>query len=117
MTIKSIKNYNIDQILSENIDELIYILNRDYICEYINEDYHSRNLGYSTISKKFTDYIHDLDLKKASKFLKKILNGDIVIEQVRILCKSDYKYYELKGKKFLDNSCLLYTSPSPRDRS
>ena len=33
-----------------------------------------------------------------------MFNAEIAIEQVRILCNSDYKYYELKGKKFLDNS-------------
>ena len=104
MAIKSNNNYNIDRILSENIDELLYILNREYICEYINENYHSKNLGYSALSKKFTDFIYYQDLKKASKFLKKAFFGDIIIEQVRILCKSDYKYYELKGKKFLNNS-------------
>ncbi|MCJ7651266.1 MAG: PAS domain S-box protein, partial [Candidatus Lokiarchaeota archaeon] len=32
-----------------------------------------------------------------------MFTGDIAIEQVRILCKSDYKYYELKGKRFLNN--------------
>jgi len=104
MTTKSAQNYEIDQILSENIDELIYILNTDLICEYINEDYHKKIIGYSALSKKFTNFIHDQDLKIISKFLKNVLNGDIAIEQVRILCKSDYKYYELKGKKFLDNS-------------
>ncbi len=104
MTIKSTKNYKIDQILSENIDELIYILNKDLICEYINENYHKKKIGYSSLSKKFTNFIHDQDLKIISKFLKKVFNGEIAIEQVRILCNSDHKYHELKGKKFLDNS-------------
>ncbi|MHA1373989.1 MAG: PAS domain S-box protein [Promethearchaeota archaeon] len=104
MTIKSTKNYKIDHVLSENLDELIYILNKDFICDYINESYHKKKLGYSALSKKFTNFIHNQDLKTISKFLKKVFNGEIAIEQVRILCNSDYKYYELKGKKFLDNS-------------
>ncbi|MBY9018951.1 MAG: PAS domain-containing protein, partial [Candidatus Lokiarchaeota archaeon] len=74
------------------------------ICEYINENYHERKIGYSALSKKITNFIHNQDLKIISKFLKKVFNGEIAIEQVRILCNSDYKYHELKGKKFLDNS-------------
>ena len=79
-------------------------MNNDLICEYINENYHKKIIGYSALSKKFTNYIYDQDLKLISKFLKKVFNGDVAIEQARILCKSDYKYYELKGKKFLVNS-------------
>ncbi len=104
MTIKSMKNYNIDHVLSENIDELLYIVNKDYTCEYINTNYHMKNLGYSSLWKNFTAFFHDQDFKKISKFLKRLFNGESFVEQARILSKSEYQYYELKGKRFLDEN-------------
>ncbi|MFX1353236.1 MAG: PAS domain S-box protein [Promethearchaeota archaeon] len=56
------------------------------------------------MSKKFTEYIHLDDNKKAVEFLKKVLRYGEAVEEVRILSKGDYKYFEIQGKRFFDKT-------------
>jgi len=102
MTAISNRNYDLIQIISNNINDLLYILNRSFECEYINEKVHLNAIGYSCLSKKFTEYIHLDDNKKAVEFLKKILRYGEAVEEFRILSKDDYKYFEVQGKRFFD---------------
>jgi len=103
MASSSNSSYNIGQILVENLDDLVYILNQDFKCEYINEDIHLEKLGYSCLGKKVTDFIYYSDLKQAIVFLQKILNLGKATEHLRFRHKDKYVYYEVKGKRFTDS--------------
>jgi PAS domain S-box-containing protein len=96
-------HYRIGDIVSENIDDLIYILNSDFKCEYVNIEKHLDKLGYSSVGRKITEFIYFKDLDIALKFLKNVVNLGETYEQFRMKEKRGYKYYELKGKKFIDN--------------
>jgi PAS domain S-box-containing protein len=95
-------SYDVSHILTENFEDLIYILNDKLVCEYINENAHLNLLGYKSISKTLTDFIHYDDIKKSKKFFNRILKSGKALEQLRIQDKDDYSYFEVKGKRFID---------------
>lgn len=97
-------NYNLIDVLSDNIEDLIYILNESFECEYLNEKIHLDSIGYSCLSNKFTDYVYDSDIKRAVLFLKRVLKSGEAVEEFRIMTNSDYNYYEVKGKRFFDKA-------------
>ncbi|MFX0176750.1 MAG: PAS domain S-box protein [Candidatus Hodarchaeota archaeon] len=96
-------NYNVGHILTENLDDLIYILNDNFECEYINDEVHFELLGYTSISKNISDFVHYGDLKKTIKFLNRTLKTGRALEQIRIRTRNNYSYFEVKGKRFLDD--------------
>lgn len=96
------ENYDLIEIISNNIDDLLYILNNSFECEYVNERVHINSIGYSCISKKFTDYVHLNDKKKSIEFLRKILRTGDAVEEIRILSNAEYKFFEIQGKRFFD---------------
>ncbi|MFX1497728.1 MAG: PAS domain S-box protein [Promethearchaeota archaeon] len=102
MTMISNENYDLIEIISNNIDDLLYILNNSFECEYVNERVHIHSIGYSCMSKKFTDYIHLSDKKKSIDFLRKILRNGEAVEEIRILSNDGYKLFEVQGKRFFD---------------
>ncbi len=87
----------IGQIFSENIDDLIFILNSKYQCEYTNfEDF--------TIKKKLNEFIHPDDFKRVIKLLKDIFRTGYGVEDVQIKYKGNpFKWFEIKGKSFIDS--------------
>ena len=91
--------YDIGTILYNNFDGLIYILDEEFNCEYINQNYHRNELGYSSHSKNLTDFIHFEDRDKFLKFLDIVIVEGKAIEQVRIQSKKGYQFYEIKGSK------------------
>ncbi len=98
------KEHNIGDILKENFDDLIFILNENFKCEYINERVHLRKLGYSCLAHKILDNIYYGDLNRGLNFLQKILKAGNAIEQIRIRQNEGYGYYELKGKRFINDA-------------
>ena len=98
------KENNIGEILKENFVDLIFILNENFECEYINEKIHLRKLGYSCLAHKILDSIHNDDLNQGLNFLQNILKTGKAIEQIRIRQKEGYGYYELKGKRFINDA-------------
>lgn len=103
MTSISNKAYNVGQIIYESLDDLIYILNQDYICESINTEIHEKRLEYNSLNKKFKEFVHYKDHKKLEKLFFKLEEYGVANEQLRIKEKEAYCYYDLKGKKFLDD--------------
>ena len=95
---------NIGDILKENFDDLIFILNENFECEYINEKVHLRKLGYSCLAHKIIDKIYYGDLNRGLNFLQNILKTGKAIEQIRIRQNEGYGYYELKGKRFINDA-------------
>ncbi|MFX1492988.1 MAG: PAS domain-containing protein, partial [Promethearchaeota archaeon] len=102
MSAISNSNYDLIEILSNNIEDLMYILNDSLECEYVNEKTHVDSIGYSCLSNKFTDYVYGSDIEKAIEFLKKVLKSGEAVEEFRIMTNGGYKYYEVKGKRFFD---------------
>jgi len=98
------KEHNIGDILKENFDDLIFILNENFECEYINEKVHLRELGYSCLTHKILDNIYYGDLNRVLNFLQNILITGKAIEQIRIRQNEVYGYYELKGKRFINDA-------------
>jgi PAS domain S-box-containing protein len=98
------KENNIGDILKENFDDLIFILNESFECEYINEKVHLKKLGYSCLTHKILDNFYYSDLERGLNFLQNILKAGTAIEQLRIRQKDGYGYYELKGKRFINDA-------------
>jgi len=98
------KENNIGDILKENFDDLIFILNESFECEYINEKVHLKKLGYSCLTHKILDNIYFGDLNRGLNFLQNILKAGTAIKQLRIRQKEGYGYYELKGKRFINDA-------------
>ena len=103
MSAISNKQYNFGEVIYESLDDLIYILNDEYICESINSKIHEKRLGYSSLNKNYKDFIHEKDHKKFDKFISKLEESESANEQLRIKDKEGYSYYDVKGKRFLDD--------------
>ena len=84
--------YNIGDVLTENYDDLIFVLNKDNICEYINEKIHMDKLGYINLNEKIFNIIHPEDNPKSELFLQKLLEHGQAIEKLRIRQKDRYEY-------------------------
>ncbi len=102
MTSISNKLYDVEKVLYESFDDLIYILDEDYICEFINTPVHEKRLGYDSLGKKFHIFVHFQDIKKLNKFFFKLKETGMANEQLRIKDKKEYSYYDIKGSKFFD---------------
>jgi len=87
----------IGQIFSENIDDLIFILNDKYQCEY-------NNFQQSNYKKKINDYVHPQDFKRVSKLLKDIFKIGYGSEDAQIKYDGKpFRWFEIKGKSFIDS--------------
>lgn len=91
-------------ILIENFDDLIFILNENFECEYVNEEVHLKKLGYSCLAQKILDNFYYADLDRGLNFLQNILKAGKASEQIRIRQDEGYVYYELKGKRFISDT-------------
>ncbi|MFX1570779.1 MAG: PAS domain S-box protein [Promethearchaeota archaeon] len=87
----------IGQIFSENIDDLIFIINGKNQCEYINfEDFTSK--------RNFNEFIHPDDLKGVNRLIKNIYKTGFGVIDAQIKYKGNpFKWFEVKGKSFRDN--------------
>ncbi|MFW9902624.1 MAG: hypothetical protein ACFFDY_15255, partial [Candidatus Thorarchaeota archaeon] len=87
----------IGQIFSENIDDLIFIINDKHQCEYINfEDFISK--------RNFNEYIHPDDFKGVNRLIKDIYKTGFGILDAQIKYKGNpFKWFEIKGRSFRDN--------------
>lgn len=104
MTSISNKLYDIEKVLFESLDDLIYILSEDYICEFLNTPIHEKRLGYDSLGEKFQAFVHFQDIEKLNKFFFKLKETGIANEQLRIKDKKGYSYYDIRGNKFFDES-------------
>jgi PAS domain S-box-containing protein len=103
-------NYNVAEIFTENFGGLIYVLDSEFKCEYINERIHNKVLGYSILSKEMNNVIHYADLKRGNKFFNDVVKNGKGTEQLRIKKYNDYAFYKFNGTKFDDgdhNSKIL----------
>ena len=95
----TIRNFDkINQIISDNIDDPIFILNENLKCEYIN-------LEDLTEGKHILDFIYPEDSNRVIKFLKNLFKTGYGIEESRIkFVNKQFCWYEIKGKRFVDDN-------------
>ncbi|MFX1345114.1 MAG: PAS domain S-box protein [Promethearchaeota archaeon] len=89
---------NINQIISENIDEPIFIINDKFVCEYANfEDFKKE--------KHLIHYIYPDDSKKFTKFMNNIFKFGYDNTESRIKINlNPFKWYEIRGKRILEGN-------------
>ena len=84
-----------NQVISENIDDPIFILNEKFICEYIN-------FGICREKKSVIDFVHPNDSNRVIKLVKNILKHGNGIGESRLkIEEGHYKCYQIKGKRIL----------------
>jgi len=87
----------VNQIISDNIDDPIFIINRNLKCEYIS-------FGKLKTEKHLIDYLHPEDSKKAPKFISNVLKLGSGTEELRIRdSNNEFRWFEVKGKSFVDD--------------
>ncbi|MFX1504426.1 MAG: PAS domain S-box protein, partial [Promethearchaeota archaeon] len=92
------ENYSkIGQIFSKNIDDLIFILNDKYQCEYFN-------FQNFTSGKNINEFIHPDDLKQVNKLLKNIFKIGTGTEESQIKYEDKpFRWFEIKGRSFINS--------------
>ncbi|UCD02193.1 MAG: PAS domain S-box protein [Promethearchaeota archaeon] len=87
----------IGQIFSENIDDLIFIIDEKYQCEYVNFQEFIKIKGIN-------EFIHPEDFKRVIKLLKNLFKNGSGIEEAQIKYPGEpYRWFEIKGRSFVDN--------------
>jgi len=87
----------IGKIFSENIDDLIFILNEKFQCEYMNFQYFSEKI-------QIDDFIHQEDIKQVKKLFKSIFKIGVGTGEAQIKLEGiSFNWYEIKGRSFVDN--------------
>ncbi len=87
----------INQLISENIDDLVFIINDKFNCEY-------NNFEALTSKKHFNDFVHPKDSKRVIDFVKNIFQFGSGIEEARITNHNKlFSWFEIKGTKFVDD--------------
>jgi PAS domain S-box-containing protein len=93
--------------ISENINDLVSIINLDFKYVYINETAYMRTLGYDSedlIGKSVDNIIHKDDIKKARiAFDYGIKQGEGIIELRLRKKEGGCLWFEIKGKTFHNN--------------
>lgn len=94
------------RLITENVNDLIAILNDELKYEYINEKIHLKLRGSSNkdrIGVKALDLVHPDDLEPVKQILSKAFEIGEGIMEVRLINKEgNYDWLEVKGKTFID---------------
>ncbi len=90
--------------ITENINDLIYVLNEDYEFEYVNEDMFIKLLGYGkndVINNSVLNYIHPHDTELALKTFNKKFKIDEEKVELRFKHKNqDWIWFECRGNTY-----------------
>lgn len=94
------------RLISENANDLIFIVNMNIITEYINEEVFKKLLGYSkddVIGKSALNFVHPEDIEKIMKLIRNGLKVGEGMGELRCIDKNNlYHWLELRGKTFID---------------
>jgi PAS domain S-box-containing protein len=94
------------RLISENVNDLIGVLNHAFEYEYINENTFLHTLGYNKddlLGESVLKYIHPEDLKKATNELREGFKKGYGSAQIRLHKKvGGWIWVEAKGKTFVD---------------
>ncbi|MFX0017789.1 MAG: PAS domain S-box protein [Promethearchaeota archaeon] len=96
------------RILAENANDLIIVLNSEFMIEYINEKVHRKIMGYDKVDllgRKGFDLVHPEDLKKVSQVINTANKDGEGSVEARIRNKNgEYIWIETNGKIVEDKS-------------
>lgn len=114
MSSSSKTTYSIGQIISENIEDLIFIFNRNYKCEYTNLKADLEELYLSIENKKLLHFIHLHDLVSMIDLLERTFKLGYGTAEIRIKNGDGiFKWYEVRCKRFVDiskeNKVILFS--------
>ncbi|MFX1295069.1 MAG: DUF835 domain-containing protein [Promethearchaeota archaeon] len=94
------------RLITNNINELIALMNNKYEIEYINENIYQKILGYlnkEILGKKYLKYVYPDDLVRIQKFLKNIFEKGQEEQEIRLKHKHGfYIWVHIYGKSFED---------------
>jgi PAS domain S-box-containing protein len=101
---KSEENY---RLLTQNISEMITVVNSKMQIEYVNEDIHFKTMGYKSedlIGINSLNLIHPDDTEKVLTTFKEAYDGNARMLEVRIKNKNgEYVWTETSGKLYKDD--------------
>lgn len=106
--------YNIVQIISENIEDLIFIYDRNYKCEYTNLKADLEELYISIENKKLHHFIHPHDIVSMIDLLERTFKLGYGIAEIRIKNGDGiFNWYEIRSKRFVytskENKVILFS--------
>jgi len=95
------------RLITENINDMIIVLNKNFKIEYINEQVHEKLTGYTKtdlIGKSSLKYLHPEDLERVLKEYQDRLEAREGSTELRFKIKSGkYLWFEVKGRAFVNN--------------
>ncbi len=96
------------RLISENANDLISILNKEFKLEYLNEEPILKMSGFTKkelIGKSVLDFIHPNDLKQSIKKFGDVLKTGEGVIDVRTRRKDGtYRWFEIRGSSFIDKN-------------
>ena len=96
------------RLISENANDLISILNKNFKLEYLNEKSILKASGFikeELIGKSVLDFIHPNDLKQSLKKFREVFKTGEGVIDVRTRRKDGtYRWFETRGSTFIDNN-------------
>ncbi len=94
------------RIITQNVNDLIIVINRKYVMEFVNEQESYNHLGYKSdelLGKNVLDFVHPLDKERGLNALLTGLKKKEGLVEVRVKHKNGkYIWFEVKGKVFID---------------
>ena len=98
------------RLITENINDLILVLNDFYVYEYINETPYNEILGYNSedlIGRPAIEIVHPDDIEKCLKAIQRGIEQGEAMEELRMIGKSGKQLWlEFKGRWFTDKDGL-----------
>ena len=114
------------RLITENANDLIRVLNKDFDIEFINEVAHKKVLGYSKdelLKKKDIFFNHPDDYRSIGKFMMKVFKTGEGFHESRLKHKNgNYIWFEVKIKCFKDDQnqqkyLLIYRDINERKKT
>ncbi|MFX0073494.1 MAG: PAS domain S-box protein, partial [Candidatus Hermodarchaeota archaeon] len=94
------------KLITENVNDLITIVNKNFIYEYINEMIHKKQRGMSNedlIGISALKILHPEDIDRAIKAFKDALElGEAIVELRVRNVRGGFDWFDVKGKSFID---------------
>jgi len=94
------------RIITQNVNDLIFVINKKFVMEFVNEQESYNYLGYKSdelLGKNILDFVHPLDKERGLNALLTGLKKKEGLVEVRVKHKNGkYIWFEVKGKVFID---------------